>query len=70
MDKGLEAGYAAEIKAFGELAMTPHSKALMGLFHGQVRHLESYVMESCKMSLNSIESNFCSSHILRFYFVC
>ena len=37
VDKGPEAGYAAEVKAFGELAMTPHSKALMGLFHGQVR---------------------------------
>ena len=37
VDKGPEAGYAAEVKGFGELAMTPHSKALMGLFHGQVR---------------------------------
>ncbi|XP_072045932.1 trifunctional enzyme subunit alpha, mitochondrial-like isoform X1 [Amphiura filiformis] len=35
-DNGIEAGYEAEIKAFGELAMTPHSRALMGLFHGQV----------------------------------
>ena len=24
-----------KLKVFGELAMTPHSNALMGLFHGQ-----------------------------------
>ena len=35
LDKGIEAGYEAEAKAFGDLAMTPHSKGLMSLFHGQ-----------------------------------
>lgn len=33
--KGEEAGYAAEAKIFGDLAMTSESSALMGLFHGQ-----------------------------------
>ena len=37
VDQGSDAGYKAEIKAFGELAMTPHSKALMGLYQGQVK---------------------------------
>jgi len=35
MYKGEEAGYAAEAKTFGDLAMTSESNALMGLFHGQ-----------------------------------
>ncbi|XP_077991119.1 trifunctional enzyme subunit alpha, mitochondrial-like [Glandiceps talaboti] len=35
MDKGSAAGYLTEAKGFGELAMTPQSKALIGLFHGQ-----------------------------------
>ncbi|KAJ6648449.1 Trifunctional enzyme subunit alpha, mitochondrial [Pseudolycoriella hygida] len=34
-DKGLTAGYEAERKGFGELAMTPQSKGLIGLFRGQ-----------------------------------
>lgn len=34
-DKGPVAGYAAERKGFGELAMTPESKGLIGLFRGQ-----------------------------------
>ena len=33
--KGLERGYAEESKRFGELAMTPESKALITLFFGQ-----------------------------------
>ncbi|KAH3693590.1 trifunctional enzyme subunit alpha, mitochondrial-like [Dreissena polymorpha] len=33
--QGPRAGYEAEAKAFGELAMTPESKALVGLFNGQ-----------------------------------
>ncbi|XP_071487761.1 trifunctional enzyme subunit alpha, mitochondrial-like [Diadema antillarum] len=36
VEKGNEAGYINEAKGFGDLAMTTHSKALMGLFHGQV----------------------------------
>lgn len=32
---GSAAGYDAESKAFGELGMTTHSKALIGLYHGQ-----------------------------------
>nr|CAG4642318.1 EOG090X01G2 [Evadne anonyx] len=34
LDKGSEAGYAAENKGFGELAMTKESRGLIGLFHG------------------------------------
>lgn len=33
--QGPEKGYEAEAKAFGELAMTPECKALIGLFNGQ-----------------------------------
>uniref|UniRef100_S4RGH5 enoyl-CoA hydratase n=1 Tax=Petromyzon marinus TaxID=7757 RepID=S4RGH5_PETMA len=36
LEQGLPAGYAAEHKAFGELAMTRESRALIGLYHGQV----------------------------------
>ncbi|KAJ8305975.1 hypothetical protein KUTeg_016520 [Tegillarca granosa] len=35
VEKGPEAGYAHEREAFGELAMTKESKALIGLFHGR-----------------------------------
>ncbi|CAH0404870.1 unnamed protein product [Chilo suppressalis] len=35
VDKGPKAGYEAEAQAFGELAMTPQSKGLFGLFRGQ-----------------------------------
>ncbi|BES88970.1 3-hydroxyacyl-CoA dehydrogenase, C-terminal domain [Nesidiocoris tenuis] len=35
IDKGLTVGYEAEAKGFGELAMTPQSKGLIGLFRGQ-----------------------------------
>ncbi|RWS02269.1 trifunctional enzyme subunit alpha-like protein, partial [Dinothrombium tinctorium] len=35
LDKGLKEGFAAESKGFGELSQTPHSRALIGLFHGQ-----------------------------------
>nr|CAG4643738.1 EOG090X01G2 [Lepidurus arcticus] len=35
LDKGTKAGYEAEAKAFGELAMTNESRGLIGLFHGQ-----------------------------------
>nr|CAG4651607.1 EOG090X01G2 [Triops cancriformis] len=35
LDKGTKAGYEAEAKAFGELAMTKESRGLIGLFHGQ-----------------------------------
>lgn len=35
LEKGRKAGFAAEAKKFGELAMTRQSKALMGLFFGQ-----------------------------------
>ncbi|KAK7504057.1 hypothetical protein BaRGS_00004789 [Batillaria attramentaria] len=35
LDKGKEAGYAAESEGFGELGMTKESKALIGLYHGQ-----------------------------------
>ena len=35
LDKGLAAGYEAEAKAFGELAITPQSKGLTSLFFGQ-----------------------------------
>lgn len=37
LDKGETAGFAAEAKAFGELAMTPQSKGLIGLFRGQTQ---------------------------------
>lgn len=36
LEKGLPAGYKAEQEAFGTLAMTTHSKALMGLYNGQM----------------------------------
>ncbi|XP_005110023.1 trifunctional enzyme subunit alpha, mitochondrial [Aplysia californica] len=35
LDKGLKEGYVAEREGFGKLAMTPESKALIGLFNGQ-----------------------------------
>lgn len=35
VDKGVVAGYEAERNGFGELAMTPQSKGLIGLFRGQ-----------------------------------
>ncbi|XP_039764703.1 trifunctional enzyme subunit alpha, mitochondrial [Pararge aegeria] len=35
VDKGQTAGYEAEIQGFAELAMTPQSKGLIGLFRGQ-----------------------------------
>lgn len=35
LDKGVKAGYAAENKGFGELAVTKESRGLIGLFHGQ-----------------------------------
>lgn len=35
LDKGSKAGYEAECKGFGELAMTSESRGLVGLFHGQ-----------------------------------
>ncbi|XP_073941880.1 monolysocardiolipin acyltransferase Mtpalpha [Choristoneura fumiferana] len=35
VDKGRAAGYEAEAQGFGELAMTPQSKGLIGLFRGQ-----------------------------------
>nr|XP_026487345.1 trifunctional enzyme subunit alpha, mitochondrial [Vanessa tameamea] len=35
VDKGPVAGYEAEAEGFGELAMTPQSKGLIGLFRGQ-----------------------------------
>lgn len=33
--EGNRSGYAAESKEFSELAMTPQSKGLIGLFQGQ-----------------------------------
>ncbi|XP_075771853.1 trifunctional enzyme subunit alpha, mitochondrial isoform X2 [Pelodiscus sinensis] len=36
LEQGLEAGYLAESQRFGELALTAESKALTGLYHGQV----------------------------------
>lgn len=35
LDKGSEAGYAAENQGFGQLAVTAESRGLIGLFHGQ-----------------------------------
>ena len=35
VEKGKQEGYKAEHTAFGELAMTPQSKGLIGLFKGQ-----------------------------------
>ncbi|CAL8131627.1 unnamed protein product [Orchesella dallaii] len=35
LDKGPIAGYEAEANGFGQLAMTPESKGLISLFHGQ-----------------------------------
>lgn len=37
LDKGQDAGYSAEAKGFGELAMTPQSKGLVSLFQGQTQ---------------------------------
>lgn len=37
LDKGQSAGYEAEAKGFGELAMTPESKGLVSLFKGQTQ---------------------------------
>ncbi|XP_037749657.1 trifunctional enzyme subunit alpha, mitochondrial isoform X1 [Chelonia mydas] len=37
LEQGNEAGYLAESQKFGELAMTAESKALTGLYHGQVQ---------------------------------
>ncbi|XP_007898654.2 trifunctional enzyme subunit alpha, mitochondrial [Callorhinchus milii] len=36
LENGSNAGYLAESQKFGELAMTNESKALIGLYHGQV----------------------------------
>ncbi|XP_048830307.1 trifunctional enzyme subunit alpha, mitochondrial-like [Brienomyrus brachyistius] len=36
LDKGPDAGYLLESQNFGKLAMTTESKALIGLYHGQV----------------------------------
>ncbi|XP_006162291.2 trifunctional enzyme subunit alpha, mitochondrial [Tupaia chinensis] len=36
LEQGNDAGYLSESQKFGELAMTKESKALMGLYHGQV----------------------------------
>ncbi|XP_002436089.3 trifunctional enzyme subunit alpha, mitochondrial [Ixodes scapularis] len=36
IEKGPQAGYKAEHEGFGELVMTPQSKALIGLYFGQV----------------------------------
>ncbi|XP_053779722.1 trifunctional enzyme subunit alpha, mitochondrial [Desmodus rotundus] len=36
LEQGKEAGYLAESQKFAELAMTKESKALIGLYHGQV----------------------------------
>ncbi|KAM5142662.1 trifunctional enzyme subunit alpha, mitochondrial [Callospermophilus lateralis] len=36
LEQGNEAGYLAESQKFGELALTKESKALVGLYHGQV----------------------------------
>ncbi|XP_072301504.1 hydroxyacyl-CoA dehydrogenase trifunctional multienzyme complex subunit alpha a [Eucyclogobius newberryi] len=36
LEKGREAGYQTESENFGQLAMTPESRALIGLYHGQV----------------------------------
>ncbi|NWI54129.1 ECHA enzyme, partial [Calyptomena viridis] len=36
LDQGRDAGYLVESQNFGHLAMTKESKALMGLYHGQV----------------------------------
>ncbi|XP_047379470.1 trifunctional enzyme subunit alpha, mitochondrial [Sciurus carolinensis] len=36
LEQGSDAGYLAESQKFGELAMTKESKALVGLYHGQV----------------------------------
>ncbi|XP_037100849.1 hydroxyacyl-CoA dehydrogenase trifunctional multienzyme complex subunit alpha a [Syngnathus acus] len=36
VEQGREAGYRAEAKNFGKLAVTSESKALIGLYHGQV----------------------------------
>lgn len=35
VDKGPTAGYEAEAQGFGELAVTPQSRGLIGLFRGQ-----------------------------------
>ncbi|XP_064304467.1 trifunctional enzyme subunit alpha, mitochondrial [Phalacrocorax carbo] len=37
LDQGREAGYLTESQSFGQLAVTNESKALIGLYHGQVR---------------------------------
>nr|XP_036846527.1 trifunctional enzyme subunit alpha, mitochondrial isoform X1 [Manis javanica]XP_036846528.1 trifunctional enzyme subunit alpha, mitochondrial isoform X2 [Manis javanica] len=36
IEQGNDAGYLSESQKFGELAMTKESKALMGLYHGQI----------------------------------
>ncbi|XP_077443508.1 hydroxyacyl-CoA dehydrogenase trifunctional multienzyme complex subunit alpha a [Stigmatopora argus] len=36
VELGREAGYLTEAENFGKLALTPESKALIGLYHGQV----------------------------------
>lgn len=35
VDNGPKAGFEAEAQGFGELAMTPQCKGLIGLFRGQ-----------------------------------
>ncbi|NWH55188.1 ECHA enzyme, partial [Fregata magnificens] len=37
LDQGRDAGYLTESQSFGQLAVTKESKALIGLYHGQVR---------------------------------
>src|SRR3569623_708387 len=36
-EKGLKAGYAAEARAFGELAKSPASQELRGIFHAMTQ---------------------------------
>ncbi|XP_075000865.1 trifunctional enzyme subunit alpha, mitochondrial isoform X2 [Calonectris borealis] len=37
LDQGRDTGYLTESQSFGQLAVTKESKALIGLYHGQVR---------------------------------
>lgn len=48
LSKSREEGYAHERRAFGELSQTTHSKALIGLFHGQTHCKKNHFGEPKK----------------------
>lgn len=52
VEKGMEAGLQAEAKGFGELLFTPHSRALIGLFHGRTQCTKNRFGKPSKEPIN------------------